>query len=845
MQYSGNFGSWLRTRRRALGLTQAGLAEAIHYSAVAIHKVESGELRPSQTMVAALMAFLQVPDPERGAFVDFARGLQTQHRLDNLPEPLTPLLGRAADLEAIRQALVDEDARLLNLIGPPGVGKTRLALEAARALRSAFDGAVLFVPLAPLTDPGQIPGAIAEAMNAAALGPAPSVNDLARYIGDRSTLLVLDNLEHLLAGATLVTGLLARAPHVRALITSRQILNTTGELVIEVKPLDLDSAMALFCQRAASIKPGFERTRDNEAALADICQTLDRLPLAIELAAARSRMLTPRRMLERLRDHAGARFDLLTAGPRSADDRQRALRSTIEWSYALLTAEEQCALRRLAVFVGGCQLEDAISVCANGGAAPAREATETSVGSLLDKSLLQIDETGAGPRIALLETVREFALARLEESGEAGEIRMRHAKRMLALAVDAYPISTPTASPERLRRLVAERANCRAALNWCRSTPNTWALGLHLAGMLGVPALFSVQAGAFVSVDDAAPWLACQPQDFEALPRDAQPRVALGLALLADTQGMGERYRELLAVTGRLAERNQDRPVLLELTLHDMVARSDAGDMPGFEAAYARGAQIVACLDDPDLLARLQTALGTGYVLQGLPDPAIAPLRAARDHLARRQIEWLPVGGASGPGQQLSVAFSLKGDYALAGRYAEQAADDARHAMVSFRWGLRHQAALCALAIRDYAMFDRNAAEYTRLVERWALPPQANNTRLFSRLSKLRERYALAALRGTDGQISLDGWSVIALAIIANMRFHTGDPVFGARLGGAARASASLVNALPPTSAAHAYFDYRMYSIRAEIDDNADLLSAFEDGQRLTLAEAIAEALAG
>lgn len=844
MTYNGNFGSWLRMRRRALGLTQAGLAQAIHYSAVAIHKIESGELRPSQTMTAALSAFLQVPKPERGAFADFARGLQTQRRWDNLPEPLTSLLGRAADLDAIRKALVEDGARLVNLLGPPGVGKTRLALEAARNLKGAFAGGVLFVPLASLTDPAQIPAAIASIAGGGALNHAPSIDELARYFGEIPALLVLDNIEHLLDGAGLLTRLLESAARLSVLVTSRQLLNINGERVFEVKPLDIDPAVALFALRAAATKPGFARTPANEAILAGICHALDCLPLAIELAAARARMLTPPRMLERLRDHAGARFDLLTAGPRNADARQRALRSTIEWSYALLTAEEQCLLRRLSVFVGGCQFEDAGGVCAE--THPNGQAVfEAGIGSLADKSLLQMLETADDPRITLLETIREFALARLEESGEAGVIRMRHARRMLALAIDASPLSTPPPTgPGPLRRLMAERDNCRAALAWCRTAPEAAPTGLHLAGMLGVPAIFAVRVGGFVSIDDAAPWLGSRPEELEALPREAQASVALGLALLADTQGDAATYRSFLDLTRRFAERNQDQRVLLEVLLHDMADRCHAGDAPGVEAIYAQGARIAGPMDDQDPMARLQTALGTNYVLMGLPDPAIAPLQAAHEHWTRNGVGWRPAGGAYDPGFQLSLAFSLKGDYALAGRYAEQAADDAAEGTNSIRWNLRHQAALCALAIRDYARFDRNAAEYTRLVERWALPARANNTRYHYRVSALRERYALAALRGKNGNLALDGWSVIALAFLANMLFRDGKAASGARLGGAAWASASLVDALPPASAAHAYFDYRMFSIRAEIGESANLRSAFDDGQRLTLAQAIAEALA-
>lgn len=259
---------------------------------------------------------------------------------------------------------------------------------------------------------------------------------------------------------------------------------------------------------------------------------------------------------------------------------------------------------------------------------------------------------------------------------------------------------------------------------------------------------------------------------------------------------------------------------------------------------YTQGARIAGRMEDRDPMARLQTALGTNYVLMGLPDPAIAPLKAALEHWTRKGVGWRPAGGAYEPGAELSLAYSLKGDFAQALRYAEQAAEDAREGTLSIRWNTWHQAALCALALRDYTRFDRNAAEYTRMVDRWALPAQANNTRYYYRVSALREKYGLAALRGKDGNITLDGWSVVALSFIANMRFRAGDARSGARLGGAARASADLVDALPPASATHAYFDYRMNSIRAEIREDPGLLADFAEGERLSLAAAIGEALA-
>jgi len=394
---------------------------------------------------------------------------------NNLPLQPTPLVGREKEVAEVRDLLRGDETRLLTLTGPGGIGKTRVALQAAADLLDEFPDGTFFAQLATLTEAELFLPAVAETLGVRETGEIPIDKSLKEYLSERRMLLLLDNFEQVLGAAPEVTEVLAGAPGMKVLATSRTSLRLYGEHVFPVPPLrmpDLKSppplerltqyeAVGLFVERARALKPDFKVTNESAPAVAEICVRLDGLPLAIELAAARITMLPPRAMLQRL----GSRLKLLTGGARDLPERQRTLRATIEWSHALLNEGEQVLFGRLAVFSGGRTLEAIEAICDAEGDLPV-EAFE-GVSSLLDKSLLRQEEgPGGQPRFVMLETIHEFAREKLGESAEAEQIKRVHAQYFLTLAEEAYPELKGSHQLEWLERLEAEHDNMRAALSW-------------------------------------------------------------------------------------------------------------------------------------------------------------------------------------------------------------------------------------------------------------------------------------------------------------------------------------------------------------------------------------------
>ncbi|CAA9527430.1 MAG: hypothetical protein AVDCRST_MAG73-519 [uncultured Thermomicrobiales bacterium] len=403
------------------------------------------------------------------------------HAVAWLPTPLTALLGRDAEVAELVGLLATH--RLVTLTGPGGVGKTRLAVEVARVAAAGFPDGVAFVDLSPVRDPDLVLPAAAHVLGVREAPDVPVPEALAAAIGDRRTLLVLDNLEQVIEAAPAIAALLAACPHLAVLATSRAPLAVRGERVLPVEPFPVQAAAAslgvlaaspaarLFAERAAAVKPGFALTEDNLPAVAAICSRLDGLPLAIELAAARVKLLTPEALLARL----DGRLPLLTSGPRDLPDRQRTLRGAIAWSHDLLSAKEQVLFRRLAVFAGGWTPEAAEGAANPDGALD----IWAELAGLVDHSLVRQEEGSGGARFRMLETIREFALERLELSGEAASFRDAHAAHYLALTQEAR---NETSGPEQgrwLDRLEAELGNLRAALAWATERADALtALGL-------------------------------------------------------------------------------------------------------------------------------------------------------------------------------------------------------------------------------------------------------------------------------------------------------------------------------------------------------------------------------
>jgi predicted ATPase/class 3 adenylate cyclase len=383
------------------------------------------------------------------------------NRPTNLPASPNPFIGRARELEELGALLAREDVRLLTLTGPGGTGKTRLAYQLARSAIDDFANGAFLVRLAPVRDWELVAPTIAQTIGLRERAGESAHAALMEYLHDRHMLLVLDNLEQVVDVAPVLAEVLASAPGLKIVATSRTPLRLTLERAYAVSPLDLDESARLFAERArAAGAEDFELTDENRGAVAEICARLEGLPLAIELAAPRVRTLTPAALLRRL----DRRLALLTGGPQDLDERQRTLRGTIEWSYDLLTPGEQTLFTRLGIFVGGGRLDAAEAVCG-------AEATLDALESLVEKSLLrQRADSDGEPRFWMLETIREFALERLESSSEAESLRQSHAGWFAELA-ECLDIESRTGDqPAAIARLVDDYANLRAAMGLARDT---------------------------------------------------------------------------------------------------------------------------------------------------------------------------------------------------------------------------------------------------------------------------------------------------------------------------------------------------------------------------------------
>ncbi|MBV9597159.1 MAG: helix-turn-helix domain-containing protein [Chloroflexi bacterium] len=510
----GLVGARLRLLRVRAGLSQGALAERAGVDLATVKAIERGRRRrPHPHTLARLAEALGLAEEERAAALELTAdvlaapagadqrpGAAPFRAAAQIPVPLTSLIGRAAELAEARALLEPTTgaARLLTLIGPGGVGKTRLALAVAAALAEDYTDGLAFADLAPLRDPRLVPATIARTLGVREGGGRSARELLLDYLRDRRVLLVLDNFEHLLAAAPLVSDLLQRCPHVAALVTSRAPLHVQGEHRFAVSPLatpavasdaneesvSTSAAVQLFVDRAQAVAAEFALSDDNAGAVADICRRLEGIPLAIELAAARVSLLRPEALLARLE----RRLPLLTGGATDLPQRQQTLRATLAWSHNLLDPVTQVVFRRLAVFTAGWTLQAAETVCADADL-PAADVLDC-LQELMDSSLVRwLGEGDRRSRIGMLETVREYAGEQLLLAGEFEHIRARHAQFYASVATPAgatpttWPwvwVESPESTHQVLDRLDGDFDNLNTALDWLIAERHI-AAGLQIA----------------------------------------------------------------------------------------------------------------------------------------------------------------------------------------------------------------------------------------------------------------------------------------------------------------------------------------------------------------------------
>jgi predicted ATPase/transcriptional regulator with XRE-family HTH domain len=885
------FSALLRRYRRAAGLSQEELASRAGLSAAAISTLERGRrATPRPETLQLLASVLGLTAEQRATFVASvyqepaaailapvpgtvptayaacapddggtsargeraveaavavtADGAATARAPAALPVAPTPLLGREQEMAGISHLLQRAPVRLLTLTGPGGVGKTRLALQVATGLAPSFRDGACWVSLATLADPALLGSTVLQALGGAEAAQSTAEEALLRLVRSRELLLVLDNFEQLLPEVGLVVRLLSACRGLVLLVTSRASLRVRGEQEYAVAPLAVPRgaegaraervlqypAAGLFVQRAQAVTPSFVLTDALAPSVAELCRRLDGLPLALELAAARVKVLGVEALLGRLSDRLG----LLTEGARDLPSRQRTLRAAIGWSEELLAGGERRLFRRLGVFAGGCTLEAAQAICGEAGADMLGE-----LSALVDQSLLQ-SVAGEGeeePRFVLLETIREYALAQLAAQGELAAMRERHLAWCVALAEQAASALPGPDQPSWLRRLEDELDNLRSGLSYARERGAGEAC-LRLAGALW---RFWLTRGYF---QEGRAWLEAALAEGPGAPPAVRARALNGAGNLASRQGDYERatalHEETLALHRALGERQGIAGSLSSLG----VVASRQGRYERAAALLTESMAIWRSLGDRRGMANALSDLGWVAQARGEYGNAAELLGQALALYGELADPW---GIAYVQGSLGWVGY-LQGEYGGAAALLEEAL--ARYRQLDDRWGIANvlvNLGWVAQARGDHgraaALYEESAVLYRALGDRRSLANALVNR---GWVAQARGDHGQAAtMLGESLQLSqeIGATDVLAEALeaLAWVEAAEGRLPRAARLGGAAEALREALGVrLPP--ALHAGHERAVQEMRARLGEEA-YAAGWAAGRALPVQKILAEAL--